>query len=173
MIKNAKHASGAILSGVFAGLAAGLFLTILMMVTTALGGHDIWWGVKAAAAPFLGERARMPGWDPAAVELGLALHLLIAVAWAIPFAVLAYGLSRKATLIAGAFYGFVVWLGMHYVLLPLAGLASVAHETPIGRSIATHVFFSVMMTLSLMLYQRFVYGQRKLRQRNDQWPTRA
>lgn len=173
MIKNDRHARGALVSGVFAGIAAGLFLTLLMIATYAARGGDMWHGVKLAAVPFLGERARAPGFDFTAINLGLAMHLLVAVVWAVPFAFLVYGLTRRATLIAGVLWGFVVWLGMTYVVLPHVGLASIAYDVPFGRSIAMHVFFSVMMTLSLMLYQRFVYGARKLRQRNDQWPTRA
>lgn len=172
MIKNSTHAKSAALSGVFAGLSAGLFLTFLMTAMSAARGKDIWYGIKGAAAPFLGERAMSPGFDLGAVELGLVSHLLISVAWAVPFALLVYGLSRWATLVAGIAWGFVVWLGMYYVVLPAVGLAAMREDASMARAIGFHLFFSIAMTLALMVYQRMVYGARKFRQR-DHWPSRA
>jgi hypothetical protein len=139
---------------VVAGLVSGGLLTVMMTVMSALRGKDIWFGMKGTAAPFLGERAMIPGFDPIAVPVGVALHLFISIGWALGFAALFYGLSKKATLLAGALWGVVVWLGMYYVVLPLVGLASMRAGAPIERVIAYHHFFGVILALAFLPFQR-------------------
>jgi hypothetical protein len=84
----------------FAGLAAGLFLTIMMTVMSAAGGKDLWYGIKGAAAPFFGDRAMRPGFDLPPVALGLIAHLVISAGWAVLFALLFCG-TRSALRIEG------------------------------------------------------------------------
>jgi hypothetical protein len=174
MVKSSIDARRAAAGGAFAGLTAGLFLTLLMTVMSAAAGKDVWYGIKGAAAPFLGERAMVPGFDMPAVALGLFCHLLVSVLWAIPFALIVHRMSRAATMLLGVAWAFVVWIGMYYVVLPLVGLASMQHDAPVGRAIMFHLFYSIAMTLSLMLYQRFIYGARKYRHRQHPgWSTGA
>jgi hypothetical protein len=137
-----------------AGLVSGGVLTTMMTLMSALRGKDVWFGMKGAAAPFLGERAMSPGFDALAVPMGLALHLFISIGWALGFAALFYGLSKKATVLAGAFWGVVVWLGMYYVVLPLVGLASMRAGAPMSRAVLYHVFFGVILALAFLPFQR-------------------
>lgn len=116
-------------------------------------GTDIWYGMKAAAVPFLEERATAPGFDPFAVILGLALHLGISVAWAIPFALIAYGKSAWGTMLRGLIWSFVVWIGMYYLVLPMAGLGAMAREAPIGGVIAYHLFFGLSLAAAFLPFQ--------------------
>lgn len=139
---------------VVAGLISGGALTVMMTVMSALRGKDIWFGMKGTAAPFLGERAMTPGFDAIAVPMGLALHLFVSIGWALGFAALFYGLSKKATVLAGAFWGIVVWLGMYYVVLPLVGLASMRAGAPAERAIAYHVFFGLILSLAFLPFQK-------------------
>ena len=137
-----------------AGLVSGGVLTTMMTLMSALRGKDVWFGMKGAAAPFLGERAMTPGFDPIAVPMGLALHLFISIGWALGFASLFYGLSTKATVLAGAFWGADVWLGMYYVVLPLVGLASMRADAPMSRAVLYHVFFGLILALAFLPFQR-------------------
>jgi hypothetical protein len=130
-----------LVTGAIAGAAAGFALTVLMTATALATGSDPWVVVKGASAPFLGSQAVEPGFDLWALWLGLATHVGISILWAIPFAILATGLDRGATLAASAAWGLVVWLGMFLVILPLAGLGEMARAAPIAREILTHVFF--------------------------------
>jgi hypothetical protein len=139
---------------VVAGLVSGGTLTAMMTIVSALRGKDIWFGMKGTAAPFLGARAMAPGFDPIAVPMGLALHLVISIGWALGFAAIFYGLSKKATLAAGALWGVVVWLGMYYVVLPLVGLAAMRAGAPISRVVVYHVFFGVILALAFLPFQR-------------------
>jgi hypothetical protein len=143
----------AALGGAASGLVAGLVLTLMMTAMSLAKGNDVWYGIKGTAAPFLGERAMEPGFEFLAVWLGLVLHLAISVAWAVPFAFLFYGLGRWSTLLAGAAWGIVVWLGMFYVVLPAVGLEQMQREAPIARAILYHVFFGLAVAVAFLGFQ--------------------
>ncbi len=154
MLRSENDLSRTISGGIIAGLAAAALLTLMMTVMSAVRGADIWFGMKGAAAPFLGERAMQPGFDFFAVWLGLLCHAAVSVAWAVPFVLLADHLSPLATVGAGAAWGLVVWIGMFYVLLPLFGLGDMRHDAPLSRAILYHVFFGVAVALAYLGYQR-------------------
>jgi hypothetical protein len=154
MVKSSTEARRAIPGGVFSGLVAGVALTTMIVIMSAARGKDVWYGIKGTAAPLIGESAMLPGFDLAAVWLGLVSHLMISIGWAIGFALVAYGLRRSATIAAGAAWGVVVWLGMYYVVLPMVGLASMRNDAPASRAIMFHVFFGLAVAGGLLLYRR-------------------
>jgi CBS domain-containing protein len=137
--------------GIAAGVFAGLMLAALIAITNAVQGHDVWLGLKRAGIPFLGDRAVMPGFDSHAVLVGLGAHLLVAVCWGVAFALMVYGYSRPATVVAGAVWGLVVWFGMFYVVLPNLGLVA---TLPLRQAIATHVVFGALLGIGFLRYQR-------------------
>ena len=159
MIKSATEVRASVRRGMFAGLAAGLFLTIMMTVMSAAGGKDLWYGIKGAAAPFFGDRAMRPGFDLPPVALGLIAHLVISAGWAVLFALLFCGTSRLVTIVTGILWGFVVWIGMYYAVLPVVGLSSMQHDASLGRAIAFHVLFSGAMTAAYLVYPRLFGNQ--------------
>src|SRR5687768_16434750 len=112
MVRNGYELRRALAGGVIAGLIAGTVLTAMMTTMSLARNTDVWYGIKGASAPFLGERAMQPGFDALPVVLGLACHLLVSVAWAVPFALIVAGIGRASTIVAGALWGIVVWLGM-------------------------------------------------------------
>src|SRR5262245_42432993 len=124
MIVDELQARGAARAGALSGLCAGLVLTAAMTGIALAHGTDVWVRLKGASAPFLDGRAMQPGFDLLPVVLGLAFHLLVSAGWGLLFALLVDGLSRLATLAAGVAWGFVVWLGMYYAVLPSLGLSS-------------------------------------------------
>jgi len=144
----------AIGGGVVAGLVAGTLMTALLVISAVAKGADFWEPLKGAAAPFLHERARQPGLDAGAVAAGLACHFAIAAVWGALFGVLAYGVTRGATVVAGALWGLVVWVGMYYVVLPLVGLAEVARSVPVAMAIVSHVAFGLVVGLVFVPFQR-------------------
>jgi len=154
MVQDSIEARRAAKGGVISGFLAGALLTVMMTVMSAANRSDVWYGMKGAAAPFLARRAMAPGFDLPAVLFGLGTHLAISIAWAVPFALLAYGLSRGATLAASVAWGIVVWLGMYWIVLPMAGLANMTIEAPIGRVVGYHVFFGLAVGAAFLLFQR-------------------
>ncbi|HYV47308.1 MAG TPA: DUF6789 family protein [Myxococcaceae bacterium] len=142
--------------GVIAGIVGGLFLVALLLATTALKGQNLWPVFKGASAPFFHQRAMQPGFDAAPVLVGAFLHFLISAGWGWLFAVICFGLSRPVTIAAGAPWGIVVWLGMHYVLLPMVHLGAMARSAPIGMAIIEHVLFGLVLAAAFLPFQRRV-----------------
>lgn len=149
-----NEARHALRGGVVAGAAAGAILTVMMVTMSFARGNDVWYGIKGAAQPVLGDRAMLPGFDLMAVLLGFAIHIAISIAWAIPFAFVVLGLKRLATIAVGAAWGVLVWFGMYYVVLPLVGLETMVDDAPISRAIAYHLFFGVALALTFLPFQR-------------------
>jgi hypothetical protein len=148
--ENARVVKG----GIVAGLVAGGLMVLIAVLLSLASGSDEWVVMKGASAPFLGERAVSPGFDALAVPLGLAVHFIVSIGWALGFATLAYGLSKPATMVAGAAWGVVVWVGMYYVLLPLAGLGWMLEGAPIARAALSHVFFGLFVAAAFLPFQR-------------------
>jgi hypothetical protein len=140
--------------GVLAGIMAGLFLVAVLLASLALKGQNLWPAFKGASAPFFHQRAMQPGFDAAPVLVGALCHFLISAAWGWGFAVIAYGLSRPATIGAGALWGVVVWLGMHYVLLPAVHLRELNRAAPLAVAIAQHILFGLVLAAAFLPFQR-------------------
>jgi hypothetical protein len=140
--------------GFLSGIIGGLFLSAMNLVMTALRGQSLWPVFKGAATPFYGERVMSPSFDLAPFAVGILCHFLISICWALAFAFLFYGLARSATLIAGAGWGFVVWIGMYYVVLPAVGLGAMARGMSPALPILEHVLFGLVVAAAFLPYQR-------------------
>jgi hypothetical protein len=161
MVKSSTETRAALARGAFAGVSAGFVLTLMMTVMSAAKGRDVWYGIKGAAAPFLGDRAMQPGFDLPAVLLGLTSHLVVSALWGMLFAVLVYGASRSTTIVGGMLWGFAVWIGMYYAVLPIVGLSSMQNDAPVARAIVFHLFFSAAMTGAYVLHPHLFGKHRK------------
>ena len=140
--------------GVVAGLIGGAVMLVLLIGAMAVKGNDIWPALKGSATPFVHERAHQPGFDAPIVALGIVCHFAISVIWGVLFGVLAYGLSRGSTVIAGALWGIPVWLVMYYLVRPAVGLAGMARAQPIANAVIGHVIFGVAVGLGFLPFQR-------------------
>ena len=159
MVRGPMDTRHAVQRGGFAGLAAGVGLTLIMTTMSAAADKDVWYGIKGAAAPFMRERAMAPGFDLPAVLLGLGSHLAVSAVWGILFAILFYGADRITKIVGGVLWGIVVWIGMYYLVLPAVGLSSMQNDAPVGRAVMFHLLFSAMMTAAYMIYPRlFEHG---------------
>lgn len=144
------HALG---GGVVAGITGGVVLTIVLAIATVASRQDLWPAFKGAAFPFLHERAHQPGFDGAAVLLGLICHLAVSIAWGVLFAAIFFGLSRGPTLLAGLVWGMVVWLVMYFVVGPLVGLPQMA-KGPMTMPIIMHLIFGFTIAVAFLPFQR-------------------
>ena len=61
MVKGPTDTQLAAARGAFAGATAGVILTIFMTVMSATSGKDVWYGMKGASAPLLGDRIPVGG----------------------------------------------------------------------------------------------------------------
>lgn len=143
----------AIAGGVVAGILAGLVLNVLMAAITVSTGGDVWSALKGAGAPFLGERAMQPGYDALAVAAGIMGHYLVSIGWGVLFGLLVFGLDRALTVLAGAAYGIIVWLGMFWLVLPLVGLGAMSEQGANGIAVLTHVIFGLALGVGFLPFQ--------------------
>ena len=142
--------------GVVSGLVSGLVLAVYLTVMNVAQGGDLWIAAKGAALPFLGERVHQPGFDAAAVLLGVLCHMAISIGWGALFGAIVYGLSKGLTVLAGIAWGIVVWIGMYYAVLPLVGAGDFARSVPVSSAIVTHVLFGLVLGIAFLPYQRTV-----------------
>lgn len=154
MIRNPNEGERCVVGGAIAGLAGGFAISVTMAAHALINGLDVWPSFKAAALPFLGPRVFEPGFDFFDVVAGASTHFLISMTWGVVFAVIAFGLSRVATLIAAAAWSLVVWFGMYWVALPLLGYADVARAVPVNIALFEHFVFGIAMGLVFLPFQR-------------------
>ena len=140
--------------GAVAGVFGGLVIELLLLARSAALHGDLWRSLKFGAYPFLGARAIAPGFDAGPVVLGLACHLGVSAVWGMLFALLAFGMSRLATVAAGAIWGVVVWAVMYHVVLPLVGAGRVVKGAPVGGAILEHVVFGLAVAVGFLPFQR-------------------
>jgi hypothetical protein len=140
--------------GLAAGLAGGIVLSVLMLVSDAIAGRNVWLALKGAGAPFLGARARAPGFDYLAIVVGFGSHLLVSVIWGVLFAVVVYGLPKTVTVAAGALWGLVVWISMYFVVLPIVGMGAYSRHAPVGPAMVAHVLFGLVVAIAFLPSQR-------------------
>ena len=159
MIRNPNEGERCITGGALAGLAGGFAITVMTVSSALINGVDVWPSFKAAALPFLGTSVLEPGFDLGAIMVGLSTHFFSSMLWGTVFAVLAYGLSRVATLVAAAGWGLVVWFAMHWVVLPLLGYADVARAIPVNFALFEHLLFGLAMGIVFLPFQKPYYGR--------------
>jgi hypothetical protein len=155
MVANSTEAKRALGGGAAAGAIGGAVLAVFMTIMALVRGMDVWSTTfKGAAAPFIGDAATQPGFDAGPVLLGTAMHFVVSIGWGIGFGLLFYGLSRGATLLASLVWGLVVWIGMFWVVLPLAGLSEMAAAAPKSTGILYHLVFGLAVGLGFLPFQR-------------------
>jgi hypothetical protein len=144
--------------GALAGLLSGLVLAVVLVMINVSSGGSLWTPLKFAGAPLLGERAMMPGFDAVGVLVGVGTHLAVSAFWGLTFGVVFFGGSRGLTLLAGLAWGFVVWLVMHFGVMPLVGLGAAARQSPYGIAILEHLLFGVVLAVAFLPFQRSLPG---------------
>jgi hypothetical protein len=145
----------ALKGGIIAGLVSGAFMSVFLAVANAMQGRDVLHGLKFPGVPLLGRRALEPGFDHVAIVVGQFAHLVVSMVWAVGFALLFFGLSRAMTLLAGVFWGLVVWIGMLYGALPLLGFPAGGRGS-VAMAIFEHVLFGVVLAAAFLPFQREV-----------------
>lgn len=140
--------------GIVAGVAAGLVTGLGVTAWTVVRGAALWRTTKMVSAPFFGERALDPAFDAGPILVGAVTHLVVCAGWGALFGAVFYGTTRGATVAFGALWGLVVWLAMHYGLLPLVGVANLASAVPIALAISGHVLFGLLLGLAFLPFQR-------------------
>jgi hypothetical protein len=138
--------------GVIGGLVSGVVISVFLAVIDAARGNDVLGGLKFASYPFFGDRVFEPGFDHVTIVAGIVTHLAVSMFWGTLFGLLFFGLSKRMTLFAGAFWGLMVWVVMLYVVLPVLGFFP-GGNNPIAMAIFTHVLFGVTLAAAFLPFQ--------------------
>jgi len=151
---NGWEARRAVKGGVVAGIVGGVVLTVFMVLMNVMRGDDPYIPMKTAAYPFLGDTVFATGPAVGPIALGLLTHLIVSIGWGIMFGVLFYGLSKVATLVVSLVWGVVVWLGMFWIVLPLAGAGEMARGGMQALAVLEHLLFGLSVGLGFLPFQR-------------------
>jgi hypothetical protein len=157
---NSTEAKQGVKGGVAAGAIGGAVIAVYLLVMALVQGANMWPVFKMASAPFYGDAAMRAGFDAGPVLVGVLCHFAISIGWGVLFGLLAYGLSRPMTVLAGAGWGLAVWLAMYYVVLPLVGLAEMTRETPVASAIVSHLVFGLGVGIGFLPFQHRKYVTR-------------
>jgi hypothetical protein len=144
----------AITGGALSGILGGIALSLYMLLATIARGADPWLAFKFASVGFYGERALDRGFSADTVFWGILAHFAIAAGWGLLFGLLVFGASRGATVFAGVVWGFVVWIAMYHIVLPLAGLADITQGSSAAGAIIAHIIFGGSLAIGFLPFQR-------------------
>jgi hypothetical protein len=138
---------------VIAGVMAGIILVVFELLASGFlrGSEAAALPLRMVAATALGSQALNPAYSlVTAVMTGTAIYLVLSIAFTAAFVAI-IGFTERITRIvanmdylplAGAMYGFVVWLVSFYVVAPLAGWPWFSAQTnPFVQLVAFTVFF--------------------------------
>lgn len=154
-VHRSRELPRAVLGGAISGIVGGICLGLFLIAASRAQGLDGWIALKAAAFPLVGAAAFDPGFRAFPVALGVASHFVLAATWGVIFGVLAYGLSRSTTVLAGLSFGVVVWLATFFLLLPLLGAGHLVEGTPAVVALFQHVvLFGLPTSLAFLPFQR-------------------
>ena len=144
---------------VIAGVMAGIILVVFELLASGFlrGSEAAALPLRMVAATALGSQALNPAYSlVTAVMTGTAIYLVLSIAFTAAFVAI-IGFTERITRtrivanmdylpLAGAIYGFVVWLVSFYVVAPLAGWTWFSAQTnPFVQLVAFTVFFGCPM----------------------------
>lgn len=119
--------------GIFAGFAATVVLSVLMVMKSMMGMMPQMNAIKmltGMAHQFMG--------TPAMPLVGWLLHFMIgSIIWGVLFALLVRAIPGKSPIIKGMVFGTAAWLLMMVMVMPMTGAGLFAVHLGIGAPIAT------------------------------------
>jgi uncharacterized membrane protein (DUF485 family) len=141
MRERALSANGPLRAGIYAGLAGAVLIDAYLIVTVVVLTHaatlDAFYRYVASAA--LGKAAYTL---PQAVAIGIALHVLISVAWSLGYAYLAAQTPQMLArpLISGVAFGIFVMISMQLGEV-LTNIYALPNSYTLLNAFIAHVFF--------------------------------
>jgi hypothetical protein len=148
--RTAAHDIG--VGGLVAGVVGGIVFAFLLVAVHVARGLSGWVAFKIAAYPFLGDQVLRPGFAAGPIALGVLSHFLVASIWGWLFALIFYRFSRPATVLIGALWGVIVWLGMFVGVLPLVAPKLAEGGGAFGNLIG-HVIFGLAVGIGFLPFQ--------------------
>jgi hypothetical protein len=127
-------------SGLQGGFAGTFAASAMMLMNNAIGKIPEVHIARTLSAMLGSPGQALPGW--------IAFFVLGSVVFGIAFAVLAPRIPIRSNLIKGMLFGFVIWLGLMLVFMPLAGAGVFGMNrstiVPLATLVLTLVYGSVL-----------------------------
>jgi hypothetical protein len=130
---------GAAIAGLIGG---GVLLVYTAAISVLL--------VRPGAGPLLDRLETAVGFGGGSMMVGLGLHFLVAVAWAIPIAALLRNAPKVTINVAGTLFAIVIWVVMYRMVLPAADLQAFADALPIWSTMIGCALYATTMSIAFM-----------------------
>ena len=140
--------------GVLAGLVGCGGFILLAVVDRVAHRQDLWTALQRPALPLLGMTSAGAGISRLALAVSLGCQLCLSLSWGVLFGRIFYGLSARATVVAGMFWGVAGWLMLACVVLPLCGAPSMLHSEEWVKSLSHHLLFGAFVAVGFLPFQR-------------------
>jgi uncharacterized membrane protein YagU involved in acid resistance len=147
-------------TGAIVGIIAGVVMAMYAMIASAtILGQGFFTPLYGIASPLIGPQAMMTSmkqgiyFDFGPAVLGLIIHMMWSALYGIIFGLIARlaHLKGNMAIIAGLFYGLLIFLSMSYVILPIVGAGAMPGMVGYPSFIAEHLIFGGVLGLWPML----------------------
>lgn len=128
---------GAAIAGLIGG---GVLLVYTAAISVLLA--------RPGAGPLLDRLEAAVGFGGGTMMVGLGLHFLVAVAWAIPMAALLRDAPKVTINVAGTLFAIVIWVLMYRVVLPVAGMQDFADALPIWSTMIGCALYATAVAIA-------------------------
>lgn len=143
-------------SGIVAGLLGGILMALWLMLAAAAAGDGLLRPLRLIGATFTGERGLQGG--QAAIAGGL-LHLVVAMAWGIAFAIVVRGVSSPGRMLGAAVaFAVGVFVVMHLLVAPVLNPLLIRGVSPL-RWFVAHLVYGIGLAVAPALRRWFAAGR--------------
>ncbi len=143
------------IAGALAGAFAGILALVFAMVLSRILGQELWFPVKLAALPFLGNGATALGMHLGAIGMGLVAHEIVCMVLGVAYA---HFTGREASLPQllgiGLTWGVFSWIFIQNLFVQ-SFTAIRAASIPSGAAFPVLVVFGISLT-SVTFFDRMV-----------------
>jgi hypothetical protein len=145
-----------LITGVIVGIIAGVMMAMYAMIASATFlGQGFFTPLYGIASPLVGPQAMMMSmkqgvyFTAGPAMLGLIIHMMWSALYGMIFALIASALRFKGigAIMAGIAYGFLVFLFMSFVVLPIVGAGKMPAMVGYPSFLIEHLLFGMVLGL--------------------------
>ncbi len=133
------------MAGALAGAFAGLVAMAFAMILAVAAGHELWFPIKVAALPILGNDATAVGLTLGSIVVGLAAHQLLCIFLGVVFAHFTGTNSLAPLLGVGLVWGIFGWIFINN-LFSRSFPAIRAAELSVGAAFFVWIVYGLSLT---------------------------
>lgn len=135
-----------LVTGAWAGLLAGLVMTVWKMGEATLAGADAWRPPNLISTIVLGPSANTGSFQAGPFAVGMTLHVLASIAMGVAYVALLGPVMVRRTVVAElaaiVAYALASWAVYQWLIMPWLAPTMDAHVSPLSLAVA-HVVFAL------------------------------